>query len=387
MTTVPSAGKYAISVKKTAFYLFIPLQTQKPNGESKHMTTFEYRTNRRSQRLIYFFNMILMLSYIKFQVIVCDNPAKRGGQLANVKGDLTASWDGLLKSIVLSSYIKSYPGLLPVLRLLMNWGHVTGLSGHGVDAGIKSNVLVFLLLIFCVSRRLVSNFDLEYVWSKCFQVSSGQVNDAVFEREWQRVLSALQPTETSEGVKNVSITLGDQQVGEILLTFFQAYNTTLEMEIPQTFASLLGVRKLAELLDSEHLRLLKEHMQRAFHLLALYGDAEVLLTISASEIDRVIFLSEALSYTMAGSERHNAFELSKKTGARVTIRPSLPGSGFGLVLQAIGTESAVASVERALNAMATQALRNKAAVMSVCFVKEAKHMIFEGINKFCFFHK
>ena len=38
----------------------------------------------------------------------------------------------------------------------------------------------------------------------------------------------------------------------------------------------------------------------------------------------------------------------------------------------------MASVERALNAMATQALRNKAAVMSVCFVKEAKHMIFEG---------
>lgn len=311
-------------------------------------------------------------------MISCDNPAKRTGPLANVTGDLTASWDGLLKSIVLSSYIKSYPGLLPVLRLLLNWGHVTGLSGHGVDAGIKSNVLVFLLLIFCVSKELVQNFNLAHVWNHCLLMSTGQVNDATLIQEWQKVITALQSTDTSEGETKSPLTLGDQQIGEILLTFFQAYNTTLEMEIPHTFASLLGVRKLAELLDSEHLCLLKEHMQRAFHLLALYGDAEVLLTISASEIDRVIFLSEALSYTMAGSERHNAFELSKKTGARVTIRPSLPGSGFGLVLQAIGTESAVTAVERALNAMATQALRNKAAVMSVCFVKEAKHMIFEG---------
>lgn len=313
-------------------------------------------------------------------MISCDNPAKRVGPLANVTGDLSASWDGLLKAIVLSSYIRSYPLLLPVLRLLLNWGHVTGLAGHGVDAGIKSNVLVFLLLIFCVSKKLVQNFNMENVWKRCLLISTGQVTDAVNIQEWQQVLASLPTLESSENQNSplTSASIGDEQIGEILLTFFQAYNSALEMDIPQPFASLLGVTKLAELLDAEHLRLLKEHMQRAFHLLALYGDVEVLLTVSASEIDRVIFLSGALSYTMAGSERHNAFELSKKTGARVTVRPSLPGSGFGLVLQAIGTESAVASVERALNAMATQALRNKAAIMSVCFVKEAKHMLMEG---------
>lgn len=315
----------------------------------------------------------------RIPVITGSNPAKRAGILANVKADLTASWDGLLKSIVLSNYIKFYPGLLPLLRLLVNWGHVTGLAGHGVDAGIKSTVLVFLMLIFCVAKGVIQNFDLEEVWNQCYEISTaGKVKDGIFVRQWQEVLAALQSKKLFEKEKTAPITLGDQQIGEILLTLFQDYNATLDMEMPETFAYLLGVRKLAELLDPEHLRLLKEHMQRAFHLLALYGDAEVLLTISASEIDRVIFLSEALSYTMAGSERHNAFELSKKTGARVTIRPSLPGSGFGLVLQAIGTESAVAAVERALNAMATQALRNKAAVMSMCFVKEAKHMLFEG---------
>lgn len=311
-------------------------------------------------------------------MISCQNPSNYGGPLVKVTGDLSASWEGLLKAIVLSSYIRSYPGLLPVLRLLLSWGHVTGLAGHGVEAGIKSNELTFLLLMFCASKNLVQNFNMESVWERCLQISTGQVSDIVLIQEWRDVLASLPSSESSENEASVPITLGDEEIGEILLTFFQAYNSTLEAEIPQPFASLLGVAKLSELLDTEHLRLLKEHMQRAFHLLALYGDVEVLLTISASEIDRVIFLSEELSYAMAGSERHNAYELSKKTGARVTIRPSLPGSGFGLVLQAIGTESAVASVERALNAMATQALRNRAAIMSVCFVKEAKLMVIEG---------
>lgn len=311
-------------------------------------------------------------------MISCQNPSDYGGPLVKVTGDLSASWKGLLKAIVLSSYIRSYPGLLPVLRLLLSWGHVTGLAGHGVEAGIKSNELTFLLLMFCASKNLVQNFNMESVWERCLQISTGQVSDIVLIQEWRDVLASLPSLESSENEASVPITLGDEEIGEILLTFFQAYNSTLEAEIPQPFASLLGVAKLSELLDAEHLRLLKEHMQRAFHLLALYGDVEVLLTISASEIDRVIFLSEELSYAMAGSERHNAYELSKKTGARVTIRPSLPGSGFGLVLQAIGTESAVASVERALNAMATQALRNRAAIMSVCFVKEAKLMVIEG---------
>lgn len=314
----------------------------------------------------------------KVPVISCQNPSNYGGPLVKVVGDLSASWDGLLKAIVLSSYIKSYPGLLPVLRLLLSWGHVTGLTGHGVEAGIKSNELTFLLLIFCVSKNLMQNFNVERVWRRCLQISIGQVSDAILIQEWRDVLASLPSLESSEKEASVPITLGDEEIGEILLNFFQAYNSTLDTEIPQPFASLLGVAKLAELLDTEHLRLLKEHMQRAFHLLALYGDVEVLLTISASEVDRVIFLSEELSYAMTGSERHNAYELSKKTGARVTIRPSLPGSGFGLVLQAIGTESAVASVERALNAMATQALRNKAAIMSVCFIKEAKLMVVEG---------
>ena len=216
------------------------------------------------------------------------------------------------------------------------------------------------------------------VWSQCYRISTGHVSDEASNNECQVVVTSLLSSHGTEAQKRASLAIGDAGVGDILLTFFQAYNTTVEKELPETFATLLGVRTLAELLDQEHLRLLKEHMQRAFHLLALYGDVEVLLTLSGSEVERVIFLSEDLSYTIAGSESHNAFELSRKTGARVTIRPRVPGSGMGLILRAIGTEAAVASVERALNAMATQAIRNRAAIMSVCFVKEAKYMLFEG---------
>ncbi|XP_044182237.1 uncharacterized protein LOC114966062 isoform X2 [Acropora millepora] len=325
------------------------------------------------------FKRVRMVESATVPVIIGNNPAKRGGVIANVKADLTASCHGLLKSIVLSNYIKSYPVLLPILRLLVHWGDVTGIAGDGVEAGIKSTMLVFLMLIFCVSKGLIENFDLRQVWKQCFQISTGQIKDLDFLQQWEGVIASLQSKVTQlKGNENTPITLRDQQIGEILLTFFQEYNAILDMEIPHTFASLLCVSKLAALLDPDHLRQLKEHMQRAFHLLALYRDAEVLLTVSASEIDRVIFLSETLSYAMAGSERHNASQLSKKTGARVTIRPSLPGSAFGLVLQAIGTEFAVAAVEQALSTMATQALRNKAKNMSVYFVKEAKQMLFEG---------
>ena len=313
-------------------------------------------------------------------VIIGNNPAKRGGFLANVTVDLTASCHGLLTSIVLSNYIKSYPGLLPLLRLLVHWGDVTGIAGHGVEAGIKSTMLVFLMLIFCVSKGLIENFDLMQVWKQCFQISTGQIKDLDFLQHWEKVIASLQSQVTQlKGNDNIPITLRDQQIGEILLTFFQEYKAILDMEIPNTFASLLGASKLAELLDPDHLRQLKEHMQRAFHLLALYRDAEVLLTVSASEIDRVIFLSKALSDAMAGSERYNASQLSKKNGARVTIHPRLPGSASGLVLQAIGTEFAVAAVEQQLHAMATQRLRIMAKSMTVHFVKEAKQTLLEGI--------
>ncbi|XP_029201631.2 uncharacterized protein LOC114966061 isoform X2 [Acropora millepora] len=325
------------------------------------------------------FKQVRMVESATVPVIIGNNPAKRGGVIANVKADLTASCHDLLKSIVLSNYIKSYPVLLPILRLLVHWGDVTGIAGHGVEAGIKSTMLVYLMLIFCVSKGLIENFDLIQVWKQCFQISTGQIKDLDFLQQWKGVIASLQSKVTQlKGNENTRNTLRDQQVGEILLTFFQEYNAILDMEIPHTFASLLGVSKLAALLDPDHLRQLKEHMQRAFHHLALYRDAEVLLTVSASEIDRVIFLSETLSYAMARSERHNASQLSKKTGARVTIRPSLPGSAFGLVLQAIGTEFAVAAVERQLHAMATQRLRIMAKNMTAHFMKEAKQTLFEG---------
>ena len=117
------------------------------------------------------------------------------------------------------------------------------------------------MLILCVLKNLIGNFDLMQVWKKkCFQISTRQIKDFYFFQHW------------------------------------------------------------ASGSFTEHLRQLKENMQRAFHFLALFRDAKVLLTVSASEIDRVIFLSEALSYAMAGSERYNASQLSNGT-----IGPRLPG--------------------------------------------------------------
>ena len=47
------------------------------------------------------------------------------------------------------------------------------------------------------------------------------------------------------------------------------------------------------------------------------------------------------------------------------------------MLEAVGTEMAVRAVENALDVMTTQAIRNRASIMSQCFVQGANQMLFE----------
>lgn len=88
-------------------------------------------------------------------MIFCDNFVKCIGFLVNVLGDFFVLWDGFFKVIVLLSYIKFYLGFLLVFCFFFNWGYVMGFVGYGVDVGIKFNVLVFLLFIYCVLKNLV----------------------------------------------------------------------------------------------------------------------------------------------------------------------------------------------------------------------------------------
>ena len=169
------------------------------------------------------------------------------------------------------------------------------------------------------------------------------------------------------------------QVGQLLVTFFQSHDSCFERELPQSLARLFRARKLSKLLGKDHLVLVKEQMQRAYQLLALFGDAQIMLSISGSEDYNVIFLSPLLSTFIAGVEKSKAQEIARKTGARsVIIRPNVPRSRSSAVLEVKGSEPAIRAVERELEEMSTLASRDRISLMSGCFVEDASLLLFEG---------
>ena len=278
-------------------------------------------------------------------------------------------------AILMSNYMKSYPDLLPILRVIHRWGHVTGLSRHTKGAGITSNVLVALLLVQCLRKSLIPNFNQSAIFLKKERLLQGKVTDGELYMEWEHVIRFLEESTTA----NNSTSLDSRQLGEILMTFFQSNSTSFDREIPDPLASILHVRKVAELLDPEHVVLVKEHMQRAYHYLALYSDVDMMLKVSGSENYSVIFLPPLLSSYIKGLEKSKAQAIAKKTGARsVIIRPRLSKSCSSLILEVKGSYPAIIAVERELERMAAQASRDRVSFMSSCFVKGASVLLFEG---------
>ena len=86
-------------------------------------------------------------------------------RLAGLKGtefgsklcaDLCANPDGFIKAMVVSWYIHKYPPLLPLLRMLIQWARDSGLISKREGCRINTNVLVFMLLSFCVRTGWVA---------------------------------------------------------------------------------------------------------------------------------------------------------------------------------------------------------------------------------------
>ena len=213
------------------------------------------------------------------------------------------------------------------------------------------------------------------------QIQSG-ASDGEQYMEWENVIRSLDATIGEAHQSNPQlpqVELDANQLGDILMKFFKAHDSCFETELPDSLANILHARKLAELLDKEHLVLVREHMQRAYQLLALYGDIQIMLTISGSEDYDVIFLSPLLSSFMAGVEKSKAQEIARKTGARsVVIRASFPRSRAAAVLEVKGSEPAIRAVERELDKMSSQASRDRVSLMSGCFVEDASLLLFEG---------
>lgn len=209
----------------------------------------------------------------------------------------------------------------------------------------------------------------------------GEMTDGDVYMQWEELIRSLEES-TTENPNDPHYPEGEMitsQLGEILMEFFQTHETSFERKVPDPLASILRMRKFAESLDKEHLDLVKEHMHRAYQLLALYGDAQIMLAISGSEDYHVIFLSPLLSSFVAGVKRSKAQEIAKKTGARsVVIRERFPRSRSSAFLEVKGSEPAIRAVEKELEKMSVQASRDRVSLMSGCFVEGATLLLFEG---------
>ena len=291
--------------------------------------------------------------------------------------DLSSSLDCLRMAALLSSYIKSYPHLLLVLRAIHRWCCVTRLSRNAAGAGNTSNLLSALLLAQCIHNMQIKNFNEEHVLETMERQMHGGARDGKQYMELENVIGYLEAYQNDSQFPQVEPDI--TQVGQLLVTFFQSHDSCFERELPQSLARLFGARKLSKLLGKDHLVLVKEQMQRAYQLLALFGDAQIMLTISGSEDYNVIFLSPLLSSFIAGVEKSKAQEIARKTGARsVIIRPNFPRSRCSVVLEVKGSEPSIRAVERELEEMSTLASRDRISLMSGCFVEDASLLLFEG---------
>ena len=238
-----------------------------------------------------------------------------------------------------------------------------------------------MLLAQCIRKGHIQNFDEDHIASKRLQIIQGEVKDDDIYMQWEELIRSLeQPTtESRNHAQHPQAETITSQLGEILMEFFQTYETSFERKVPDPLASILRMRKFAESLEKEHLDLVKEHMHRAYQLLALYGDAQIMLAISGSEDHQVIFLSPLLSSFVAGVKRSKAQEIARKTGAKsVIIRDSFPRSRSSAFLEVKGSEPAIRAVEKELEKMSVQASRDRVSLMSGCFVEGASLLLFEG---------
>ena len=130
-------------------------------------------------------------------------------------------------------------------------------------------------------------------------------------------------------------------LGYVLLEFFRRHQSLLENDIPEAFVELLDADQFQSLLGEGDEQLLHDQMQRAYHILALHCDVTVLLEVSSSKEQISCHLTDQLSAWIAGSEGHHSKLFSEKSGAKVRIRPRLPGLGTNLLLEASGTAVAL----------------------------------------------
>ena len=304
------------------------------------------------------------------------NPRASPREIIQLPCDISADRNGFIKAKVLASFFTDYPWLLPLIRLVVTWAHAAGLTNKVDGVRTNTNVLVFMVLTFCVQAKHVSPLPVQNILENLGNIT--QRPNAGTEL-WDNITARI-ANDSGRGEEPGLGPSSAATVGRVLLEFFQKRQEILNNAIPECFAQLLDATTFMELLNSGDVQLLREQMQAAYHVLALHGNANTLLDVSSAQIQRTFTISGIQSLVIAGSERVYCRHLAKKSGAEVSVRPKLPGSGRGLVLEARGKVGAIRMLEGILSSEKKECTRNKFSTMSKCFVRGATMITFEGCH-------
>ena len=250
-------------------------------------------------------------------------PVIRVGRLRSPRGsrnrlrlscDISADRNGFIKTAVLVSYYINNPWLLPLIRFVIMWAHTTGLTQRLDGVLINTNVLVFMMLSFCVRNRYVQSCSVDDI-NERYRDSRNCQNESP--ERFSAIINSLLNDGRGQSRRlrmNDRAGLGTNVcIGEILLEFFKNRRQILSGSFPETFRALLGATTFSELLTPEDVQTLNEQMQKAYHVLAIHGNGHALLDISSGQVQRTFTLTSLQTLDIVGerSERRRARELSR----------------------------------------------------------------------------
>ena len=259
-------------------------------------------------------------------------PVIRLGRLTSPRGsqnrlrlscDISADRNGFIKTAVIVYYYSKYSWLLPLIRFVIQWAHITGLTQRLDGVLINTNVLVFMILSFCVQKDYIQPCSMENIVQRYQDTRNCQnerpeffssLIDGLLNND-RRPVGRLRAARLGANDR-VDATRGlgaNSCIGVILLEFFKNRHEILTGTFSENFRALLSATTFSELLNPEDVQTLNEQMQKAYHVLAIHGNGHALLDISSAQVQRIFTLSSLKSLEIAGerSERKYSRELTR----------------------------------------------------------------------------
>lgn len=140
---------------------------------------------------------------------------------SNLICHLSSNPDTLTVVILLSSYLKTYPIFLLIMRLIQRWCCVTGMSRNKADGGKAFDMLSCLLLFQCMRKMRIQNFNADYVTKQKLDIVQGKRTDGHLYMEWENVVRFLEEaTQESKNYNHPREEIKPAELGEILMEFF-----------------------------------------------------------------------------------------------------------------------------------------------------------------------